>query len=83
MKLKWKERDVGSYTASISSDVAITLSPLGYNSWEFGLHPPGDWCGSMAYGKFRAKDLDAAKFEAVERALKWARKLVDKLESVK
>lgn len=81
MKLKWIETDLDRWAARVSDGAHIEISMVSDSDWGWWLCTE-NWCDYVASGRFRAKDLDAAKFEAVERALMWARKLVDRLESV-
>lgn len=83
MKLQWEQQTDSAWAAEVCGNICLWVSTNDEGiAWEYVLYEKGYEDFSLVEGRFRAKDLDAAKFEAVERALKWARKLVDRLGSV-
>lgn len=83
MKLKWEQQTDSAWEARVYGNIFLLVSTDDKGiTWDYVLYEEGWEEFSLVEGSFRAKDLDAAKAEAVHRALKWARKLVDRLESV-
>lgn len=81
MKLKWTETYTGARETQPLNGVHVTVAKSGYHEWVWHVACAANDC-PISSGSFRVKDLEAAKLEAVERALKWTKRLAYKLESV-